>query len=97
MYFFAIKERLWVLGLFLNVFEVMSFDFFSTMIKCDNKRSVRRYIFHLVEDGRYKIVIMNLAKTGNQSTSVHVWHVQSELSLHLSQGDKNFLLELTCL
>ena len=58
---------------------------------------VRRYIFRLVEDGRCKIVIMNLAKTGNQSTSVHVWHVQSELSLHLSQGDKNFLLELTCL
>ena len=58
--FFAIKERLWVLRLFSNVFGVMSFDFFSTMIKRDNKRSVRRYIFRLVEDGRYKIVIMNL-------------------------------------
>ena len=31
--FFAIKERLLVLGLFSNVFGVMSFDFFSTMIK----------------------------------------------------------------
>ena len=39
---FAIKERLWVLGLFSNVFGVMSFVFFSTMIKSDNKRSVRR-------------------------------------------------------
>ena len=36
------------------------------------------------------------AKTGNQSTSVHVWHFHSELSPHLSQGDKNFLFELTC-
>ena len=25
-----------------------------------NKRNVRRYIFRLVEDGRYKIVTMNL-------------------------------------
>ena len=58
--FFAIKERLWILGLFSNVFGVMSFDFFSTMIKSDNKRSVHRYIFRLMEDGRYKIVIMNL-------------------------------------
>ena len=58
--FFAIKDRLWVLRLFSNVFGVMSFDFFSTMIKSDNKKSVRRYIFRLVEDGRYKIVIMNL-------------------------------------
>ena len=42
--FFAIKEILWVLGLLSNVFGVMSFDFFSTMIKSDNKnkRSVRR-------------------------------------------------------
>ena len=52
--FFAIKERLWVLRLFSNVFGVMSSDFFSTMIKSDNKGSVRRYI------GRYKILIMNL-------------------------------------
>ena len=43
-FFFAIKEILWVLGLLSNVFGVMSFDFFSTMIKSDNKnkRSVRR-------------------------------------------------------
>ena len=52
--FFAIKERLWVLVLFSNVFEVMFFDFFSTMIKSDNKRSVHRYIFRLVEDGSYE-------------------------------------------
>ena len=36
--FFAIKERLWVLGLLSKVLGVMSFDFFST----NNKRSVRR-------------------------------------------------------
>ena len=44
LFFFAIKEILWVLGLLSNVFEIMSFDFFSTMIKSDNKnkRSVRR-------------------------------------------------------
>ena len=46
--FFCNKGNgLWVLGLFSNVFGVMSFDFFSTMIKSDNKRSVRWYIFRL--------------------------------------------------
>ena len=35
---FAIKERLWVLGLLSKVFGVMSLDFCST----NKKRSVRR-------------------------------------------------------
>ena len=33
---------------------------FSVRCSSDNKRSVRRYIFRLVENGRYKIVFMNL-------------------------------------
>ena len=61
--FFAIKHRLWVLRILSNVFGVMSFDFLSTMVKSDNKRSVHRStgsIFRLVKDSRYKNMIMKL-------------------------------------
>ena len=51
---------MWVLGLLSNVFGVISFNFFSTMIKSDNKNKRRGSIFRLVEDGCYKNLIMKL-------------------------------------